>query len=254
MVKLLTIAGLGPGDLNMVTPNVQEAISSATDIVGYIPYVARIPPRDGLVLHPSDNRVEIERAELALDLAASGKKVLIVSSGDPGVFAMAAAVFEILDKNPSRWADVEVQILPGITAMLAAAAKIGAPLGHDFCTLNLSDNLKPWSLIEKRLLLGIEADFAMALYNPRSKSRPEGFNKALTILKRECSKDRLIVFARAISTPEEKIQIMNLTQAKPEMADMQTVVIIGSSQTKALIQNGKTFAYTPRYSKLGSTN
>ena len=254
MVKLLTIAGLGPGASNMVTPNVQEAISSATDIVGYIPYVARIPPRDGLVLHPSDNRVEIERAELALDLAASGKKVLIVSSGDPGVFAMAAAVFEILDKNPSRWADVEVQILPGITAMLAAAAKIGAPLGHDFCTLNLSDNLKPWELIEKRLLLGIEADFAMALYNPRSKSRPEGFNKALTILKRECSKDRLIVFARAISTPEEKIQIMNLTQAKPEMADMQTVVIIGSSQTKALIQNGKTFAYTPRYSKLGSTN
>ena len=245
MVKLLTIAGLGPGASNMVTPNVQEAISSATDIVGYIPYVARIPPRDGLVLHPSDNRVEIERAELALDLAASGKKVLIVSSGDPGVFAMAAAVFEILDKNPSRWADVEVQILPGITAMLAAAAKIGAPLGHDFCTLNLSDNLKPWGLIEKRLLLGIEADFAMALYNPRSKSRPEGFNKALTILKRECSKDRLIVFARAISTPEEKIQIMNLTQAKPEMADMQTVVIIGSSQTKALIQNGKTFAYTP---------
>ncbi|MCH2328951.1 MAG: precorrin-3B C(17)-methyltransferase [Rhodobacterales bacterium] len=254
MVKLLTIAGLGPGASNMVTPNVQEAISSATDIVGYIPYVARIPPRDGLVLHASDNRVEIERAELALDLAASGKKVLIVSSGDPGVFAMAAAVFEILDKNPSRWADVEVQILPGITAMLAAAAKIGAPLGHDFCTLNLSDNLKPWGLIEKRLLLGIEADFAMALYNPRSKSRPEGFNKALTILKRECSKDRLIVFARAISTPEEKIQIMNLTQAKPEMADMQTVVIIGSSQTKALIQNGKTFAYTPRYSKLGSTN
>ena len=254
MVKLLTIAGLGPGASNMVTPNVQQAISSATDIVGYIPYVARILPRDGLVLHPSDNRVEIERAELALDLAASGKKVLIVSSGDPGVFAMAAAVFEILDKNPSRWADVEVQILPGITAMLAAAAKIGAPLGHDFCTLNLSDNLKPWELIEKRLLLGIEADFAMALYNPRSKSRPEGFNKALTILKRECSKDRLIVFARAISTPEEKIQIMNLTQAKPEMADMQTVVIIGSSQTKALIQNGKTFAYTPRYSKLGSTN
>ena len=141
MVKLLTIAGLGPGDSNMVTPNAQEAISSATDIVGYIPYVARILPRDGLVLHPSDNRVEIERAELALDLAASGKKVLIVSSGDPGVFAMAAAVFEILDKNPSRWADVEVQILPGITAMLAAAAKIGAPLGHDFCTLNLSDKL-----------------------------------------------------------------------------------------------------------------
>ena len=172
MVKLLTIAGLGPGASNMVTPNVQEAISSATDIVGYIPYVARIPPRDGLVLHASDNRVEIERAELALDLAASGKKVLIVSSGDPGVFAMAAAVFEILDKNPSRWADVEVQILPGITAMLAAAAKIGAPLGHDFCTLNLSDNLKPWGLIEKRLLLGIEADFAMALYTPRSKSRP----------------------------------------------------------------------------------
>jgi len=153
-----------------------------------------------------------------------------------------------------RWVDVDIQILPGITAMLAAAAKIGAPLGHDFCVLNLSDNLKPWELIEKRLLLGIEADFAMALYNPRSKSRPEGFKKALTILKRECSKDRPIVFARAISTPEERIQIMTLAQAEPEMADMKTVVIIGSSQTKVLLQNGKTFAYTPRYSKLGSAN
>ena len=254
MAKLLIIAGLGPGDPKMVTPTVQEAISTATDIVGYIPYVARIPPRDGLILHPSDNRVEIERAEFALDMAASGKRVLIVSSGDPGVFAMAAAVFEIIDKNPIRWIDVEIQVLPGITAMLAAAAKIGAPLGHDFCALNLSDNLKPWELIEKRLLLAIEADFAMAFYNPRSKSRPEGFEKALNILKSKCANDRPIVFARAISTPKEQIQILTLAQAKPEMADMQTVVIIGSSETKVLLQNGKTFAYTPRYSKLGSPN
>ena len=254
MTKLLTIAGLGPGDQNMVTPCVQEAISSATDVVGYIPYVARIPPRDGLALHPSDNRVEIERAEFALDMAASGKRVLIVSSGDPGIFAMAAAVFEVLDKNPSRWTDVDIQILPGVTAMLAAAAKIGAPLGHDFCALNLSDNLKPWELIEKRLLLALEADFAMALYNPRSKSRPEGFEKVLTILKNKCSEDRSIVFARAISTPEERIKITTLALAKPEMADMQTIVIIGSSQTKVLSQNGKIFAYTPRHSKFGLPN
>ena len=152
-------------------------------MVGYIPYVARIAPRDGLVLHPSDNRVEADRARQALDMAAAGRRVLVGSSGDPGVFAMAAAVFEVLEADQARWQDVEVTVLPGITAMLAAAARVGAPLGHDFCVINLSDNLKPWALIENRIQLALQADFAMAFYNPRSKSRPEGFEKTLQILK-----------------------------------------------------------------------
>jgi len=138
----LCIAGLGPGDLQLVTPEVTAALDAATDIVGYIPYVARIPPRPGLHLHASDNRVEMDRARAALQMASEGKQVVIVSSGDPGVFAMAAAVFEALEDRPD-WQALDIHVLPGITAMLAAAARTGAPLGHDFCAINLSDNLKP---------------------------------------------------------------------------------------------------------------
>ena len=144
MTGCLTIAGLGPGTPDQITPAVEQAIAVATDVVGYIPYVARIAPRDGLVLHSSDNRAEADRARHALDMAAAGRRVLVVSSGDPGVFAMAAAVYEVLETDPTRWQDVDITVLPGITAMLAAAARVGAPLGHDFCVINLSDNLKPW--------------------------------------------------------------------------------------------------------------
>ena len=162
MTGCLTIAGLGPGSPDQITPAVEQVIAAATDVVGYIPYVARIAPRDGLVLHPSDNRVETDRARHALDMAAAGRRVLVVSSGDPGVFAMAAAVYEVLETDPTRWQDVDITVLPGITAMLAAAARAGAPLGHDFCVINLSDNLKPWAMIEQRLRLALQADFAMA--------------------------------------------------------------------------------------------
>ncbi|NNE86794.1 MAG: precorrin-3B C(17)-methyltransferase, partial [Silicimonas sp.] len=174
MTGTLTIVGLGPGNDAMVTPEVSAALDVATDIIGYIPYVARVPERAGLTKHASDNRVEIDRSNHALTLAAEGKHVVVVSSGDPGVFAMASAVFEVLEAGPTSWRDLDIRVLPGITAMLAAAAAVGAPLGHDFCAINLSDNLKPWALIEKRLRLALEADFAIALYNPRSKSRPEG--------------------------------------------------------------------------------
>src|ERR1700744_1633135 len=170
MSGTLTIAGLGPGDAALVTPEVSAALAEATDVLGYAPYVARVPPRDGLRLHPSDNRMESQRAGDALKLAAEGRSVVIVSSGDPGVFAMAAAVFEALEAAPELQ-DMSIRVLPGVTAMLAAAARAGAPLGHDFCAINLSDNLKPWELIEKRLRLAAEADFAMAIYNPRSKGR-----------------------------------------------------------------------------------
>jgi len=241
MTGWLTVAGLGPGAENMVTPEVRAALGDATDVIGYFPYVARVAPRAGMTLHGSDNRVEIDRAAHALRLASDGAKVVIVSSGDPGVFAMASALFEALEKRPDLHG-LDIRILPGITAMLAAAAHTGAPLGHDFCAINLSDNLKPWALVERRLRLAAQADFAMGFYNPRSASRPHQFARALEILREECGPDRLITFARAVSTAEEHIQTVTLTEATADMADMRTVVIVGNSATRRV---GR-FVYTPR--------
>ena len=241
MTGWLVVAGLGPGDAGLITPEVTLALAQATDVIGYFPYVARVMPRDGLTLHASDNRVELDRAALALDLAGAGGRVVVVSSGDPGVFAMASAVFEALEARPLDHA-LDIRILPGITAMLAAAARAGAPLGHDFCAINLSDNLKPWDLVEARLRAAAKADFAMAFYNPRSASRPHQFVRALEILLAECGPDRLITFARAVSTPEEHILTVTLSEATPEMADMRTVVIVGNSATRRV---GR-FVYTPR--------
>jgi len=241
MTGALIIAGLGPGDAALVTPEVSAALACATDVLGYAPYVARIPARDGLTLHPSDNRMELQRAGEALRLAADGRNVVIVSSGDPGVFAMAAAVFEALEAAP-QWQDVSIRVLPGVTAMLAAAARAGAPLGHDFCAINLSDNLKPWPAIEKRLRLAAEADFAIALYNPRSKSRPEGFARALDVLKEAGCGERTIIFAHAVTTPKERIDILPLREARAEMADMATLVIVGNSATRRV---GR-WVYAPR--------
>jgi len=246
MTGWIVAAGLGPGADALVTPEVSDALAQATDIVGYIPYVARVAQRPGLMLHASDNRVELERAVLALSLAAQGRRVAVVSSGDPGVFAMASALFEAMEAGPQDWRDVDVRVLPGITAMLAAAARAGAPLGHDFCAINLSDNLKPWPLIERRLRLAAQADFAMAFYNPRSRSRPEGFGRALAILREECDEDRLILFARAVSTPEETLRIVSLSEATAQMADMRTMVIVGSSRTRLISRSGPPILYTPR--------
>ncbi|MEQ5870793.1 precorrin-3B C(17)-methyltransferase [Sagittula sp. NFXS13] len=247
MTGSLTIAGLGPGADTLVTHEVEAALADATDLVGYIPYVARVAERPGLTLHPSDNRVELDRARHALEMAVAGRKVVVVSSGDPGVFAMASAVFEAVEDGPEDWCDLDIRVLPGITAMLAAAARAGAPLGHDFCAINLSDNLKPWALIEKRLRLAVEADFAMAFYNPRSKSRPEGFAKTLKVLQESCGDARPVIFARAVSTPEEEIRVVPLTQCQPEMADMRTVVIVGASNTRVIAREGRaSIVYTPR--------
>lgn len=242
----IAIAGLGPGDDALVTPQVSAALEAASDIVGYIPYVARIAPRAGLVLHATDNRVELDRAAHALEMAAAGKRVVVVSSGDPGVFAMAAALFEALEAGPAHWRDLDIRVLPGITAMLAASARAGAPLGHDFCAINLSDNLKPWPLIEKRLRLAAEADFAMAFYNPRSKARPEGFARVLEVLREACGDDRPILFARAVSTPQEELRIVPLVQARADMADMRTMVIVGSSLTRIIDRLAGPILYTPR--------
>ncbi|WP_050405045.1 precorrin-3B C(17)-methyltransferase [Bradyrhizobium embrapense] len=241
MTGTLTIAGLGPGDEALITPEVSAALGNATDIVGYAPYVTRVPPRDGLTLHPSDNRVELQRAGEALRLASEGRHVVVVSSGDPGVFAMASAVFEALESVP-QWHDLPIRVLPGITAMLAAAASAGAPLGHDFCAINLSDNLKPWPLIEQRLRLAAGADFAIAMYNPRSASRPEGFARTLAILREAGCSERIVIFARAVSTPEQRIETVLLRDARPEMADMRTMVIVCNSTTRRV---GR-WVYAPR--------
>jgi precorrin-3B C17-methyltransferase len=183
----------------------------------------------------------LQRAREALELAANGHKVVMVSSGDPGVFAMAAAVFEALEVLP-ECNELDIRVLPGVTAMLAVAARVGAPLGHDFCAINLSDNLKPWELIQKRLRLAAEADFAIALYNPRSVSRPEGFDRALDVLREAGCGERLVIFAHAVTTPKERIDIVSLRDAKAEMADMTTLVIIGNSATRRV---GR-WIYAPR--------
>ncbi len=242
----IAVAGLGPGDAALITPEVSTALAEATDIVGYGPYVARVAERAGLTLHATDNRVELERASHALTLAAEGRRVVVVSSGDPGVFAMAAAVFEALEQGPPDWRDLDIRVLPGITAMLAASARAGAPLGHDFCAINLSDNLKPWPLIERRLRLAAEADFAMAFYNPRSKARPHGFERVLEVLREACGPDRLILFARAVSTPQEELKVVSLREARAEMADMRTMVIVGSSLTRLIERPRGAILYTPR--------
>lgn len=240
----VTVAGLGPGDDGLVTPQVTVALSQATDVVGYIPYVARVAPRDGLTLHPSDNRVEMDRAKAALDMAAAGRRVVVVSSGDPGVFAMASALFEALEASPEFHA-LDIRILPGITAMLAAAARAGAPLGHDFCAINLSDNLKPFEVVEHRLRHAARGGFAMAFYNPRSASRPHQFGRVLEVLREECEPGRLITFARAVSTSEERLNTVTLAEATPEMADMRTVVLVGNADTRRV----GPWVYTPRSAK-----
>jgi len=225
MSGTLKIIGLGPGSAGLITPDVKDALETATDAIGYYPYVARVIERSGLTIHGSDNRVELQRAKQA----------------------MASAVFEAVETGPLSWRELDISVLPGITAMLAAAARLGAPLGHDFCVINLSDNLKPWSIIETRLRLAVEADFAMAFYNPRSKARPEGFEKALDLLKSACEKERLIMFARAVSTPEESLLTVALSDATPDMADMRTMVLVGSRQTRLIPrENAAPIVYTPR--------
>ena len=240
MTGWIAVAGLGPGNANLITPEVTAVLAEASDVIGYIPYVARVAARDGLTLHASDNRVELDRANHALRLADEGRQVVIVSSGDPGVFAMASALFEAHEAAGSP--EIDIRVLPGITAMLAAAARSGAPLGHDFCAINLSDNLKPWELVERRIRLAAEADFAMAFYNPRSASRPHQFARALEVLLQACGPDRLITFARAVTMPEEHIETHRMVDARPEMADMRSVVLVGNAATR---RSGR-WVYTPR--------
>lgn len=239
----LRVVGLGPGPTHWLTAEAADALATVNDVVGYLPYVERVPERPGLVRHASDNRVELERARLALTLAASGRDVAVVSGGDPGIFAMAAAVYEAIETGDPTWATLDVSILPGVSAMQAAAARLGAPLGHDFCAISLSDNLKPWAIVAKRLNAAAEADFVIALYNPASKARPERIHDAFALLRGLKGGSTIVAFARAIGRQDEQIVITTLAEADPGIADMATLVLIGSSETRAL-RNGKLL--TPR--------
>jgi precorrin-3B C17-methyltransferase len=249
MTGRVTIVGLGPGDPRWLTPSAAEALADSTDLIGYGPYVDRIPERPGQRRHGSDNRVELDRARLALELAAKGARVAVVSGGDPGVFAMAAAVFEAVEHGDLAWRGLDIHVEPGITAMLAAAARVGAPLGGDFCAMSLSDNLKPWEIVEKRLRAAAEADFAVALYNPISSARPWQLGAALKIISGIRSADTPIVLARAVGRPDERIKVLPLADVDASMADMSTMVIIGASTTR-LIERSEDrvpYVYTPRF-------
>jgi len=242
----VAIVGIGPGAPGMTTPDAAAAMAQATDLVGYRTYLRRVPERAGQRRHVSDNRQELDRARHALALAAAGRRVAVVSSGDAGVFAMASAVFEAIDGDPG-WRTLPVAVVPGVSAMLAVAARVGAPLGHDFCAISLSDNLKPWDLVRQRLLAAARADFVIALYNPASLARPWQLGAALDLLRAELPPATPVVFATAVTRPEEHVEILTLAVANAARADMRTLVLVGSRQTR-IITRGEAapFVYTPR--------
>lgn len=247
MTGKLFLIGLGPGDPAMQTPQAVAALSLATDLIGYGPYVDRVPPRPGLMRYATDNREEISRARHALELAAAGRQVAVVSSGDTGVFAMASAVFEAIERGAPEWRVIDVEVIPGISAMFAVAARIGAPLGHDFCAISLSDNLKPWPVVLRRLQAAASAGFVMALYNARSRARPDQLAGALDALRAILPPSTPVAFASAISRPDESIAVSTLAHADPAQADMRTLVLIGSPETRVIERPGTApWLYTPR--------
>jgi cobalt-precorrin 5A hydrolase / precorrin-3B C17-methyltransferase len=248
----LAIVGIGPGSRQWMSPQVKELLKSATDLVGYKTYLDLVQDFSyGKTIHASDNRVELDRARQALDLAVPGKSVVMVSSGDPGIYAMASAVFEVLDGevNP-KWQEIQIQVAPGISAMQAAAAMVGAPLGHDFCVISLSDILKPWQAIAQRLKAAAEADFAIAIYNPVSQHRTWQLTAARDILLEVRSPNTPVVLARNLGRSGQRIKTITLGQLSSSDADMRTIVLIGSSQTRTIPKvNGEVWVYTPRTSQ-----
>jgi precorrin-3B C17-methyltransferase len=243
----LAVVGLGPGDARWLTPEADAALAAADALYGYGPYLDRVASRGGQTRHASDNREEGARAAAALRHAAEGASVAVVSGGDPGVFAMAAAVCEEVDAGPEAWRALDITVVPGVTAMLAVAAHVGAPLGHDFCALSLSDNLKPWDLIERRLDAAAGAGFVIALYNPVSRARPWQLGTAFERLRRQLPASTPVVFGRAVGRTDEHIAVTTLATADPTAADMATLIIVGSAATRAIARPGRPpLVYTPR--------
>ena len=243
----LTVVGIGPGPLSQITPEAEVALADAHALYGYGPYLERTPIRPGQTRHPSDNREEAERAAAALRHAAEGSLVAIVSGGDAGVFAMAAAVCAEIEAGPPAWRALDITIVPGVTAMLAVAARVGAPLGHDFCAISLSDNLKPWDVIERRLDAAANAGFVIALYNPVSRARPWQLGKAFERLRAHLPDATPVIFGRAVGRSDERVNLTTIAQADPTSADMATLVIVGSAQTRVIARPGRApLVYTPR--------
>jgi len=246
----LAVIGLGPGAAELMVPAVKAELARANDVLGYETYVRMAGPfRADQVLHCTDNREEMQRARHAFELAAQGRSVVVVSSGDPGVFAMASAVLEALHESTNaQWHAVELEVLPGVSASLATAAQAGAPLGHDFCVMSLSDNLKPWDIIEKRLDLAAQADLALAFYNPISRSRPWQLGRALEIVRQHRTPETPVTLGRDIGRPGQTLRIITLGELTPEQVDMRTMVLVGSSTTCAFARaGGGSWVYTPRW-------
>jgi precorrin-3B C17-methyltransferase len=243
----LTVIGLGPGNADQVTPQASRAVAEAAFFYGYKPYLDRLELRPDQTRIASDNREELARSNEALAKAAEGHSVAVVSGGDPGVFAMAAAICEAIETGPAEWRAIDLSVVPGVTAMLAVAARIGAPLGHDFCAISLSDNLKPWELIELRLLAAAGAGFVIALYNPISKARPWQLGRAFECLKAILPGTTPVIFGRAAGRPDERVEVFLLADADAEKADMATCIIIGSPETRIIKRGEKpALVYTPR--------
>ena len=243
----VTVIGIGPGAPDQVTPEAAAALAGAQALYGYGPYLERVPAVPGQARHPSDNREESDRAQAALRHAAQGAWVALVSGGDAGVFAMAAAICAEIEAGPPAWRALDVAVIPGITAMLAVAARVGAPLGHDFCALSLSDNLKPWDVIERRLDAAANAGFVIALYNPVSRARPWQLGKAFERLRAHLPDPTPVIFGRAVGRPDERVNITSIAKADPSVADMATLVIVGSAQTRLIERPGRLpLVYTPR--------
>ncbi|MCX5388198.1 precorrin-2 C(20)-methyltransferase [Streptomyces sp. NBC_00083] len=241
----VVVVGTGPAGPLWLTPESRGALAAADDIVGYTTYVDRVPERPGQLRHGSDNKVESERAEFALQLALRGRRVAVVSGGDPGIFAMATAVLEVASQP--AYADVPVRVLPGVTAANAAAARAGAPLGHDYATISLSDRLKPWEVIAERLHAAASADLVLALYNPGSASRTWQVAKARELLLEHRAPDTPVVVARDVGGPAERVRIVRLTDLDPAEVDMRTILLIGSSQTRTVRRgDGEEIVWTPR--------
>jgi len=248
----ISIIGLGPGSRRFRTISAERALKNADDILGYDFYIDLAGPFTGKqTIHKSDNRKELARARHALALAAQGRHAALVSSGDPGVYAMAAAVFEAWEEAEGAWDDIDMVIEPGISAAFAAAARLGAPLGHDFTVLSLSDNLKCWDIIEKRLSLASKADMVLALYNPVSKTRTGHLDKAIDILRQERLPDTIIVLAHDIARKDESLKITRLEQLQIQDITSRTVILVGSSRTRSFRKNGREWIYSPRsYDKI----
>ena len=238
----VAVVGLGPGDRDWVTPQCRRELAAATDLIGYGPYLDRVETRDGQRRHPSDNTDEPARARLACTLAEQGRSVAVVSSGDPGVFAMATAVLE----EAKQWPGVQVRVVPAMTAAQAVASRVGAPLGHDYAVISLSDRLKPWNVITARLTAAAAADLVLAIYNPASKARTWQVGAMRDLLLEHRDPGTPVVIGRDVSGPAERVTVVRLADLDPADVDMRCLLIVGSSQTQWYSGDSGDRVFTPR--------